>query len=284
LKEDRIDRTLEDEIDLRDLLRTLWKYKYAIIGVTVLAMLLAGLISKFCIAPVYEATAVVEIEPLPPMLQELPQRSITSYQNLVTSDRVLETVIKKLKLDEYYASKIQREEHLIETLREEHIKTEVPSNANLIEITVNDKNPDQAARMANEIAITLVEWVKKDQRKQLDNLIKFVEDQIAQEEQIMEDEVRLNQHKLTGGSVEAIMADSKVLRQQTILANLEQKLSNLKNIKASGVIGSNIAIVNKGIPNKEPVSPNTLLNVVVVGTLGLMFSVFGVFFREYMMR
>lgn len=271
----RITSVPEEEIDLRDLIITLWKWKYTIIAVTVLAMVLAALISKFCITPVYESTAVVEIEPLPQALQELPQRSMSSYQNLVTSDRVLEAVIKKLNLDESYT---------FTTLREEHIKTEVPQDTNLIRITVSDNAPDQAARLANEVALRFVYAVKEDQTKQLDDLIEVVESQIAREEQRMENEVRLNQHKLTGGSVEAIMADSKVLRQQTVLADLEQKRNYLESIKASNIIGSNISIVNTGKVHEDAVKPNILLNMVVAGTLGLMLSVFGVFFREYMMR
>lgn len=265
--------TYDDEIDLRECFRTLSKRKYIIIGITVLAMLASAVASKFIMEPVYEATAIVEIEPLPQILEELPQRSISSCEQMVTSDRVLEPVIRKLNLDESYT---------LRTLRKEHIKTEVLKDTNLIKITVNDKDPEQAAKMVNEVCTQFTDAVKADQDKQLVRLEKFVETQIAREEQVMENEVRMNLHKLTGGTVEAIMADSKILRQQDILADLERKKNSLEVIRASNLIGANVSIVSMARPHEEPVKPNTMLNTAIAAMLGLMLSVFGILFQEYM--
>ncbi|NLU50742.1 MAG: hypothetical protein GXX09_10135 [Syntrophomonadaceae bacterium] len=273
MEENRTICTYDDEIDLRECFRTLSKWKYTIIGIIVLAMLASALASKFVMEPVYEATAIVEIEPLPQMLEGLPQRSISSCEQMVTSDRVLDPVIRKLKLDESYT---------LRTLRKEHIKTEVLKDTNLIKITVNDKDPEQAAKMANEICTQFTDAVKADQDKQLVRLEKFVESQIAREERVMEDEVRMNMHKLTGGTVEAIMADSRILRQQDILADLERKKNSLEVIRASNLIGANVSVVSMARPHEEPVKPNIMLNTAVAGVLGLMLAVFGVFFYEYM--
>lgn len=273
MEENRTICTYDDEIDLRECFRTLSKWKYTIIGIIVLAMLASALASKFVMEPVYEATAIVEIEPLPQILEELPQRSISSCEQMVTSDRVLEPVIRKLNLDESYT---------LRTLRKEHIKTEVLKDTNLIKITVNDKDPEQAAKMVNEVCTQFTDAVKADQDKQLVRLEKFVESQIAREEQVMENEVRMNLHKLTGGTVEAIMADSKILRQQDILADLERKKNSLEVIRASNLIGANVSIVSMARPHEEPVKPNIMLNTAVAGVLGLMLAVFGVFFHEYM--
>ena len=49
----------EDEIDLREIFATLWRWKWTIIGVTLAFMILAFVISKFFMDPVYEAHTVV---------------------------------------------------------------------------------------------------------------------------------------------------------------------------------------------------------------------------------
>jgi len=49
----------DDEIDLREIFNVLWKWKWTIIGVTVAFMIIAFVVSKFIMDPVYEARTVV---------------------------------------------------------------------------------------------------------------------------------------------------------------------------------------------------------------------------------
>ena len=69
-----------DEIDLRDIFRTLGKWKYTIISVTLICMFLSGIVSLFFIDPVYEATAMVA----PASAYTLANQNNISY--LVTGD------------------------------------------------------------------------------------------------------------------------------------------------------------------------------------------------------
>ena len=50
-----------EEIDLRDIFKTINKWKHTIIAVTLICVLLSGIFSFFVLDPVYEASTVVSI-------------------------------------------------------------------------------------------------------------------------------------------------------------------------------------------------------------------------------
>ena len=109
----------EDEIDLREIFKTISRWKYIIIGITIGCMFLAAIVSIFVIKPTYEARAVLSISSLNKsnntILKEdndlrkirdnvddviqVPEISIQGYQELITSSVVLERVQNKLKLN-----------------------------------------------------------------------------------------------------------------------------------------------------------------------------------------
>ena len=49
----------EDEIDLREYIGILWKWRTVIVSVTLLSVLAAGLVSFFVLKPVYEASTQI---------------------------------------------------------------------------------------------------------------------------------------------------------------------------------------------------------------------------------
>lgn len=56
-----------DEIDLRDIFKTLGKWKYKIIAITLACMLLSGVASFIFMDPVYESKAVVATTSITPL-------------------------------------------------------------------------------------------------------------------------------------------------------------------------------------------------------------------------
>ena len=62
--------TNNDEIDLFELIITLWKSKGLIIGITFLSTVIAGLIAFFVISPEYKATTIVT-QPQPYQIESL---------------------------------------------------------------------------------------------------------------------------------------------------------------------------------------------------------------------
>ncbi|MGB4243456.1 MAG: Wzz/FepE/Etk N-terminal domain-containing protein, partial [Dethiobacteria bacterium] len=54
---------MENEIDLREIIRVLWRGRYIILGITVLSAILALVCSFLFTRPVYEATATIDPTP-----------------------------------------------------------------------------------------------------------------------------------------------------------------------------------------------------------------------------
>ncbi|HHV76822.1 MAG TPA: hypothetical protein GXX39_05585 [Syntrophothermus lipocalidus] len=80
----------------------------------------------------------------------------------------------------------------------------------------------------------------------------------------------------------SVLAYSHVLlRHQDVLGSLEEKKNYLDAVYKSGLV-EKCVVARIGEVPKEPVKPRTTLNVAVAGMLGLMLSVFGVLFYEYM--
>ena len=93
--------TYEDEIDLRELIMTLWRGKYIILSIALIAAILTGLYSMFMLPPVYQTRLDIVVN-MPEQYRtrygdyKLPITSNEQYIDLITSNRVLLNTIKNL--------------------------------------------------------------------------------------------------------------------------------------------------------------------------------------------
>lgn len=160
---------MEEEISLKELIQTLWRGKYLIIGITVIAMLISGILSFFVISPTYEATASMMASPINTNLNQgqqnanniselldtltaTPQMNVDSYKSMITSPEVINSVIKELNLDP--------KKYTLESLTDS-ITLETVQNTNLILIKVKDKDPKMAADIANSLSKNFVSFVNQ---------------------------------------------------------------------------------------------------------------------------
>ena len=97
----------EQEIDLRDYINVLLKRKKLIIGITLVAIIIAGILSYFVFPKVYEAsgsllvnpsqasvtiTSLEHLEQLTSPLSYLPQISVATYKEIVENKYVKQNV------------------------------------------------------------------------------------------------------------------------------------------------------------------------------------------------
>lgn len=61
MEESRTTCTYENEIDLREVLLTLWRHRAVILGVFLAAVMISGIVSFFVLTPVYEVTATLDL-------------------------------------------------------------------------------------------------------------------------------------------------------------------------------------------------------------------------------
>lgn len=141
----QFDSDNEIEIDLKELLMQLFAYWKLIAVVAVLAAVISFAVSEFMLVPEYESTSELYVLTKSTSFTSLSDiqtsTSLTNDYIVVIKGRpVLEQVISNLGLDESYRS------------LKERISVHNPSNSRLLDITVRDRNPIQAKRIADEIA------------------------------------------------------------------------------------------------------------------------------------
>ncbi len=139
---------MEEEIDLREYLLVLIKYWKWILGTTVVAAVVA-LVVSFLLPPTYEATALVAVTKPRYVMQFDPrietlnniQPAYKAYPELASGDEILQEVLARLN---------PRPEKL-ETLRDLQGMVTAKSGADpsVIRLTVRHRDPEAAAHIAN---------------------------------------------------------------------------------------------------------------------------------------
>ena len=135
------------EIDVFQLFRTLWKRKLVILLVAIITSSVAFAYSTFVIKPEFTSTTRIYVvnrnqgEKSGLTNQDLQAGSylVKDYREIILSQDVLEKVVSDLKLDltpKGLASKI---------------KVTVPVDTRIVSISVNDRVPEEASRIANSL-------------------------------------------------------------------------------------------------------------------------------------
>jgi len=185
---------MEEEISLRELIEILLKGKWIIVGITLTALLLSGIVSFYLLDPTYEARTVLALEQTTlPEIQgegiaglidtafrttELKMQSIVTQAKTTT---VLNRVMEKLKIDE---------EEMPLSILSGKISVQNIKDSDLLEITVKDQDAQRATNIANTLAEELVESVSIIQKK------KSTENIALLKEQVNGEQAKLEKHEL----------------------------------------------------------------------------------------
>jgi len=177
---------LEEEINLRDLIEVLIKGKWIIIGLTVISILAAGLIS-FNLPPTYEAKAVLlvkgvqqaipkegsDLDALLSMISQYPSMSMETYANQVSNPVILDRVIEKLGLDreKYNPFSLQK------ALQVESVK-----GTNLINIKLQGEDKKLITEVVNAVAEEFVAFISETSRESLGQSTAFLVERMKEEE------------------------------------------------------------------------------------------------------
>lgn len=135
------------EIDVFQLFRTLWKRKLVILLVAIITSSVAFAYSTFVIKPEFTSTTRIYVvnrnqgEKSGLTNQDLQAGSylVKDYREIILSQDVLEKVVSDLKLDLTPKGLANR------------IKVTVPVDTRIVSISVNDRVPEEASRIANSL-------------------------------------------------------------------------------------------------------------------------------------
>ncbi|HGK3400320.1 TPA: capsular polysaccharide biosynthesis protein [Streptococcus pneumoniae] len=135
------------EIDVLQLFRSLWKRKLVILLVAIITFSVAFAYSTFVIKPEFTSTTRIYVvnrdqgEKSGLTNQDLQAGTylVKDYREIILSQDVLEEVVSDLKLD------------LTPKGLANKIKVTVPVDTRIVSISVKDKQPEEASRIANSL-------------------------------------------------------------------------------------------------------------------------------------
>lgn len=176
---------MADEIQLRDYLKVLGKWRWVLVLVTLISVITSGILSYFVLPPVYETKVTLMVtnaaaketvnrsqeglQALVSSLSRLPELTLNTYVGQVTSPNVLNRVIAGLKLDPNKFT-VPRLEGMI--------STRTIKDTNLIQITVTDTDPQLATNLANTLAKEFPNYISETNQEQLGKSVQLLDNQI----------------------------------------------------------------------------------------------------------
>lgn len=224
---------VEEEIDLRQYLHILSKWRWLVGGITLLAMGTAAVISWFALPPVYatETTLMVRqvanpqqatqqpaingqnaLQQLANPLNQLPAMTLDSYVAEVTAPSLLQEVIRDLKLD----PKVYTVASLAQAIQAEAVQ-----NTNLIRITVQNTDPALAQRIADTLARDFLGFVADRNEQTLNQSTAYLRKQLdAVAKQLAQARSRLEQLQAQPRAASVIQQELQSTQQ--LLAKYQQ--------------------------------------------------------------
>lgn len=281
----------EDEIDLREIFAVLWRWKWTIIGVTLASMILAFVISKFFMDPVYEARTVVAPAAMSSVngssltyvvnaensLQwqmgedmnaalKLPQVSGQNFNALLTSNHVIFRSLQVLSLDQN-----------INAIRE-RVKVNHDAATATTEIVVSGTDPQENSELANTLVNQTISYVKELNQQSMATTLNTFESQLNQAEADLEDALNKPQEEYVNES----RREREIERREHMVELLSGKIMELQLLQSFMNDQEQIIVLSPATPPKNPVSPRIMLNTAIAAVLGFMLVIFAVFIIEYM--
>jgi len=209
----------EDEIDLRSYVNVLLRYWWIVVGVPLLAIIVAGIYGFAMVKPGYQATALVaitspryivqfapEFETVPLNQRQVPLRA---YPMLATSADLLQRVLPQV------SDRLPQEMRSLSSLRG-MVSAKSGSDASIIELSVSGGDPELIAYVANAWADEFAVMVEEVYGQSADEIAAF--------------EQQLDQAAERRDAAEQAMID---FQSHNATAVLEAKIQDQKNALAS---------------------------------------------------
>lgn len=157
MNEDRIDLNDDfDVIDLRDIWRIIKKGKWILISLPIIAMVTSAIISFFVLTPRYAASTTLMVG----KTYQGPNAMMLQYNDILTANQLVKTYSEIAK-SRAVTEKVLQTEKLDITPEQlgQQIDVKPVKDTQLIQITVEDTDPERATRLANLTASVFINKV-----------------------------------------------------------------------------------------------------------------------------
>jgi len=269
---DSIETTTFSE-DIYRYFNIIWRRLWIIASLTILFGVSAFLISKR-MTPIYQATTTV-------LINEAPATKTTDYTAIVTSERLAQTyaqLMSKQPVLERVISKLGLS--LAPAQLKERIFIQPVNDTTLIEVRVDDPDPEQAALITN----TLVEeFSKQNQELQASRYAatkNSLEEQLNRlNETIQKIETDLLALQDTGNNqTERDRLEANQAQNRQTYTYLLQSYEQVRLVEAQST--SNIVQVEPATVPVSAIRPKTFVNTLVAALIGFLLAIGGILLIE----
>lgn len=298
---------MEETIELRELLETVWKGKWIIAALTACFLLVAAILSWFVLPEQYESKATVQVA------SEVQDTGImASYVAAEFTPVIFSQRIKNKTL----MSGIFEEKGINEKLNMDDLSATIQANTNLVDLTYTSSSADKA----QEHLTLFIEKTKERMNTSVKNTLTELEKTYSSEANLLSDEMESLIGKyntlIESNGLPEILIMQTLVNSQIIMnvsddqtqaltkvngalhnelmqmqAQLESKsaeyhrvLEKYQSVK-TGIDSFRpdpfIRTINEPTIPEQPSAPSKLLNVAIAMIIGLLAGLGIVFFRQY---
>lgn len=177
---------MEEGMNFREPIEVIIRDKWIIIGVTVISMFFAGIISFFVLSPKYEASATIlvkkqadvipnisSVEELLNSLSKSSRMTLESYRQQSTGPWIFQQVIDELELDP--------EEYNVVSLQGA-VSSQAIKDTNMIKIKMSGSDPEIIAAIVNTLAQKFTERFSDKTITQINKSVELLSSQLIKQE------------------------------------------------------------------------------------------------------
>ena len=233
---------MREDITLREIIAMVLGRKWLICIITAIAVIISGVYSFFILEPTYNASATLLAKPIESnrinmangiseMIDSLgvyPNMTIDTYKEQVLSSNVLKNTIYDLKLTNSQGEPMQWSNLA------KKISVDVVNNTNLLKISVNDKDPELAANIANSVAENLIKNITDNTKKFGEHANSVIEELLYKEEVKLDEQAKkLQMYLANSQNIEQIKIEvqslfNKINAYNMSLVDIEKQIETDK--------------------------------------------------------
>lgn len=266
-------------MEIKQYTALIWRWAWLIIVGVVVAGATAYVVSKNS-ARVYSASARLLVDEAPGSSSGndysqvlLEQRLTQTYLEIMKTEPVLQETIDLLNLADLESKSLAG-----------MVSVSAPQDTQILNVTVQDIDPDRAAAIANTLSQVFIE--QNQERDALRYAEPIANWQARADE--LADEIQSLENQINGmGDAETAEAAAALSRLQTQLNGAQiqytEAFNNLNQLQVDQAReSSNLIIIEEAQPNRNPIRPRTSTNTLLAAVVGGMLALGVVFLIEYL--
>ncbi len=259
---------MDEEIDLRDYINVLIKWKWLIIWITILSMLISGIASYFIIKPTYRGEANLLLPKVGDKLFLSPKEA----NILLTVGNVKNAIANKINIPynaiaEGLTITTDESSGLVSITFENSDKEKIEEFFDAFVPMLNEKISSSYNEKLELLKSKLLSL--KEQLKRIENLEEPLKKMLANVEEGSKSNVNILEYSLSLNTYNSLLEEKDTIENE--ISDLELQINESHNFLYLG----------EPFVSNTPVKPKKLFNIAVSGVAAFFFAVLLAFFLEY---